>query len=285
MRAISLISLLKQATPLQHLPSSRSQSSLVQCRFLVALQCFFPIIVFFGGICLPESLRWCIRNVLKQQATDIFVQLDDAVTQQLDGSRVQADKELRDFWYKELFTNDKYQNFYRATVVFIDQALQQLRGINVILAKKLPAVKDMQLLLAAGRSDRYPLDQAADGATHYLLYSGRLLNFGNGTEYFAAGILAHLLIDSAGNRSPMLWTTARMAASMAVLASSISVVNKGQQGTPESYIAAIALYTFSTWFALGWVGHGVAVPGGDCEHPRSILCHGAFHFQLELQLP
>ena len=52
----------------------------------------------------------------------------------------------------------------------------------------------------------------------------------------------------------MFWTAALMAASMAVLAGTVSKVNSSPPGSAASYVAAVFLYLFNTWFAFGWLG-------------------------------
>lgn len=198
-----------------------------------------------GILCLPESPRWLIKKGHSEQAAKILAQLDNTTeddpyvqsqVKQLQEAIGDAEKLMGDFSYKELFTNGPEQNFYRTSIAFVAQAFQQLSGINLITYYATTVF----------------LSIVPDAKT------ARLLTCGNGTEYFAASIVALFMIDTLGRRKLMLGTAALMSASMAILAGSVSVVNaksdQGINGVPESYVAAVFLYLFNTFFAFGWLG-------------------------------
>lgn len=166
------------------------------------------------------------------------------------------------FKYSELLTNGPEQNFYRTTIgksifcfvrflqhltdefpflffsAFTAQAFQQLSGINLITYYATTVFKSIQ-----------PDDNLA-----------RLLAAGNGTEYFAASIVALFMIDTLGRRNLMMSTAFMMGASMAILAGVISVVDYRTETQGEGnagaygYVAAVFLYFFNTMFAFGWLG-------------------------------
>ena len=110
-----------------------------QWRVPIGLQCFFAIVVFVGVLCCPKSPRWLMRNGYKEQAAEVLAQLDNttpddpeivATIESLEESIVKSEEELGQFSYRELFSNEKYQNFYRAIVGFTAQAFQQLSGVG-----------------------------------------------------------------------------------------------------------------------------------------------------------
>jgi hypothetical protein len=196
-------------------------------------------------LCLPESPRWLIKKGHYEEAAKVLAQMDnttedDAFVQtelrQLKEAIGDSEKLLGDFTYRELLTNGPEQNLYRTTIAFVAQAFQQLSGINLITYYATTVFLSI-----------IPEQKTA-----------RLLTCGNGTEYFAASLVALFLIDTLGRRKLMLGTAALMSASMAILAGAVSVVNAKQKegitGIAESYVAAFFLYFFNTCFAFGWLG-------------------------------
>lgn len=182
-----------------------------------------------------------------KQATQVLAQVDNApdddvqvqtTVRQLQDSIGAAEELLGDFSYKELFTQGPEQNFYRTSIAFVAQAFQQLSGINLITYY---ATTVFMSIIAEQKT-------------------ARLLTCGNGTEYFAASLVALFMIDTLGRRNLMLSTAFMMSASMAILAGTVYKVNKEadavppRTGIPESYAAAFFLYFFNTMFAFGWLG-------------------------------
>jgi predicted MFS family arabinose efflux permease len=78
----------------------------------------------------------------------------------------------------------------------------------------------------------------------------RLLAAANGTEYFAASWIAVFTIEKFGRRQLMLFGSVGMAASMAILAGTTSQSGNSQMGIA----AAVFLFVFNTFFAIGWLG-------------------------------
>ena len=219
------------------------KDSSVQWRFPIGFQAFFAIILFVGIACLPESPRWLIKKGHKEEAAKVLAQLDKTTVddpqvvttvKQLEDSIVASEQLMGQFSYKELLTNGPEQNFYRTSIAFVAQAFQQLSGINLITYYATSVFRSIE-------DD----DNVA-----------RLLAAGNGTEYFVASIFALFMIDTLGRRNLMMSTAFMMSASMAILAGSVSVVNKSPTGSspPEAYVAAVFLYFFNTMFAWGWLG-------------------------------
>ena len=80
-------------------------------------------------------------------------------------------------------------------------------------------------------------------------FLSRLLAACNGTEYFLASWIAIFTIEKFGRRQLMLFGAAGQAASMAVLAGTTSVKN-----TTLGIVAAVFLFVFNSFFAVGWLG-------------------------------
>lgn len=219
------------------------KTSSVAWRFPLAFQCVFALILFFGILCLPESPRWLVKKGRSEEAARILAQCDDTsvddpqvqtMLRQLEESIFASEKLMGDFSFKELFSFGPEQNFYRASIAFVAQAFQQLSGINLITYYATSVFLSIQ-----------PDDNVA-----------RLLTCGNGTEYFAASIVALFLIDSLGRRKLMISTAFLMSASMAILTGTVYDVQRRAigQGGASAIVAAIFLYFFNTAFALGWLG-------------------------------
>jgi MFS family permease len=88
----------------------------------------------------------------------------------------------------------------------------------------------------------------------------RLLAAANGTEYFLASLVALPLIERAGRRNLMFFGAAGMAASMAILAGTVSTGTVDPEtgapilDTTYGVTAAVFLFVFNTFFAIGWLG-------------------------------
>lgn len=82
-------------------------------------------------------------------------------------------------------------------------------------------------------------------------FLSRLLAALNGTEYFIASLIAIFTIEKVGRRKLMIFGAVGMSASMVVLAatSKYSDVSKAAGIT-----AAIFLFVFNSFFAVGWLG-------------------------------
>ncbi len=81
-------------------------------------------------------------------------------------------------------------------------------------------------------------------------FMSRLLAALNGTEYFIASWVAIFTIEKFGRRKLMLFGAAGQALSMAVLAGTTSVPGNASLGIA----AAIFLFVFNSFFAVGWLG-------------------------------
>jgi MFS family permease len=84
-------------------------------------------------------------------------------------------------------------------------------------------------------------------------FLSRLLAACNGTEYFLASWIAVFTIEKFGRRKLMLFGAAGQAASMAILAASTANA-VGDQKTKYGIVAAVFLFVFNSFFAIGWLG-------------------------------
>lgn len=80
-------------------------------------------------------------------------------------------------------------------------------------------------------------------------FLSRILAACNGTEYFLASWIAVFTIEKIGRRPLMLFGAVGMSLSMVVLAAVTSV-----GGTGPGIVAAVFLFIFNTFFAIGWLG-------------------------------
>jgi len=80
-------------------------------------------------------------------------------------------------------------------------------------------------------------------------FLSRLLAALNGTEYWIASWIAIFTIERFGRRSLMIFGAVGMSASMAILAGTTSSVSDSL-----GIAAAVFLFVFNTFFAIGWLG-------------------------------
>ncbi|KAL8805941.1 MAG: hypothetical protein Q9200_005228 [Gallowayella weberi] len=80
-------------------------------------------------------------------------------------------------------------------------------------------------------------------------FTSRILAAANGTEYFLASWIAVFTIEKFGRRQLMLFGAVGMSFSMAMLAIMDSIGGKG-----PGIVAALFLFLFNTFFAVGWLG-------------------------------
>ena len=85
-------------------------------------------------------------------------------------------------------------------------------------------------------------------------FLSRLLAALNGTEYFMASWIAIFTIEKIGRRKLMLFGAAGQAASMAILAGTTSVPTDNPNSQKYGIAAAVFLFVFNSFFAIGWLG-------------------------------
>lgn len=80
-------------------------------------------------------------------------------------------------------------------------------------------------------------------------FISRILAAANGTEYFLASWIAVFTIEKFGRRQLMLFGAAGQSFSMIILAIMDSIGGKG-----PGVVAALFLFIFNSFFAVGWLG-------------------------------
>ncbi|UZJ51037.1 hypothetical protein CBS101457_000357 [Exobasidium rhododendri] len=194
-------------------------------------------------IWMPESPRWLLMKGRDDEARQVMAALDELP---LDDPEIDLKMdEIRDSLAAagktglgDLFKQGKEKNFHRAMLAFIIQAGQQVTGINLIT-------------YYAGT-----IFQNNIGMSPLI---ARIVAACNGTEYFLASFIAVYTIESFGRRKLMLFGAAGMSLSMVVLAATTSpAALKPVDGVTTShapaYVAAVFLFVFNSFFAIGWLG-------------------------------
>ncbi|THX18429.1 general substrate transporter [Aureobasidium pullulans] len=209
------------------------EPSTVSWRFPIALQILFALIILIFIMGLPESPRWLIMKGKEDEALNVLCALNDKDSEDpYIVSEFAAIKDsamvMQQGGFRDLFTMDEDRNFHRVVLAYVNQCFQQISGINLIT------------YYAAN------IYENSIGLSGFL---SRILAAANGTEYFAASWIAVFTIEKFGRRQLMLFGAAGQAASMAILAGATSRTSSGLGIT-----AAVFLFVFNTFFAIGWLG-------------------------------
>jgi len=205
----------------------------VAWRFPIAFQIFFALIILFFILGLPESPRWLILKGREAEAVTVLAALsdlseDDEYVQSEFAAIKDSVIEMSQGSFREVFTMGKDRNFHRAALGYVNQMFQQISGINLITYYA-ATIYEQQIGLSGLLS--------------------RILAACNGTEYFIASWVAVFTIERVGRRPLMLFGAVGMSVSMVVLAISTSFKN-----TAGGIAAAVFLFVFNTFFAIGWLG-------------------------------
>lgn len=210
------------------------EPSTVSWRFPIAFQIIFAIIILVFVMMLPESPRWLILKGKEDEALDVlsalsdlpqedpyiqteFVAIKDTVLEMQQGS------------FRDLFTMGEDRHFHRVVLAYVNQMFQQISGINLIT---------------------YYAATIYEGSIGLDGFLSRILAACNGTEYFMASWIPIFIIEKVGRRQLMIFGAVGMSLSMVVLAVTTSFVDQ----TAPGIIAAIFLFVFNTFFAIGWLG-------------------------------
>lgn len=201
----------------------------------------------FITIWMPESPRWLLLRGHDDEARRVLASLDELP---LDDPEIDAKvKEIQlslemasNKGVSDLFIQGKEKNFHRALLGFINQMFQQISGINLIT---------------------YYAGTIFENNIGMSPLVSRIVAACNGTEYFLASFIAVWTIERFGRRKLMLFGAVGMSLSMVVLAVCTSpAVTKPVGGDPSGaatkkagpYVAAVFLFVFNTFFAIGWLG-------------------------------
>lgn len=210
--------------------------SSVAWRFPIAFQNLFALIIMFCVLPLPESPRWLVLKGREEEAIEVLgAILDLPESDPYVHSEFAAIKDAvlvdETVSFRDLLTMDENRHLHRVVLAYVNQMFQQISGIN---------------LITYYAATIYENSIGMDGLT------SRILAACNGTEYFLASLIPIFIIEKIGRRTLMLIGAAGMSISMAVLAiaTSIDGPSKGKAGVA----AAVFLFVFNSFFALGWLG-------------------------------
>lgn len=208
-------------------------------RFPIAFQIVFAIVIILFVLELPESPRWLVKKNRIEESKKVFAALEgieiDAPAIQVQVDEVLASLNVESQTHSglgNLFTYGKHKNFHRVCLAFWNQCFQQISGINLITyyaatvyANSLGFDNEMARLMAAC----------------------------NGTEYFIASWIPFWTIERFGRRKLMLFGAAGQSITMAILTATVwDGVARGNSGS--GIAAAVFLFVFNTFFAIGWLG-------------------------------
>ncbi|WPH01755.1 Hypothetical protein R9X50_00460700 [Acrodontium crateriforme] len=208
------------------------EPSTISWRFPIAFQIIFAVIILLTILGLPESPRWLILKGREDQALNVLACLNDLPED--DEYIVNEFAAIKDTvlemgqgGFKDLFTMGPDRNFHRACLGYVNQMFQQISGINLI------TYYAATIYQGIGLSDM----------------NSRILAAANGTEYFLASWVAVFTIEKFGRRPLMLFGAIGQAVSMAILAGT-----NVHKGGANGIVAAIFLFVFNSFFAVGWLG-------------------------------
>ncbi len=196
---------------------------------------------------LPESPRWLLLKGRDEEAREVMSALDELdrddplITAKIKEVKASI-AETMGVGLKDLFTFGPERFFHRATLGWVIQMFQQISGINLIT---------------------YYASVIYENNIGLSPLVSRIVAACNGTEYFLASFIAIYTIEKFGRRKLMLFGALGQSLSMAVLAITNApivtrpeIINGVEEATNTgaSVVAAIFLFVFNTFFAIGWLG-------------------------------
>jgi MFS family permease len=210
----------------------------VSWRFPLAFQIVFALFLLTVIMELPESPRWLILMGKEDEALTVISSLADLpVDDHLVLTEFTEIKdtvlEMKGVRWRDLFTMGPERNFHRVVLGYVNQVFQQISGINLITYY---ATTIYQTYIGLGD------------------VTSRIIAACNGTEYFMASWVAVYTIEKFGRRPLMLFGAAGMAGSMAILAGMDYMSQNNKGGDKPGIVAAVFLFVFNTFFAIGWLG-------------------------------
>ncbi|KAK9447370.1 general substrate transporter [Limtongia smithiae] len=208
-------------------------------RVPIAFQLVFSIFVVCTIMTMPESPRWLVLENHNVEALEVLGALNDLppdhreVLTQFETIKATVQASTKGT-YRDLFSVGKTKNFQRTVLAYSIQVLQQLTGINLITYYA-STIYENEIGLSA--------------------FLSRILAACNGTEYFLATMVPVVLVERVGRRPLLLIGSVGMAISMIILTICTSV-----GGNQAGVAAAVFLFVFNTFFALGWCGLPWLIP-------------------------
>ncbi|KAK6205688.1 general substrate transporter [Scheffersomyces amazonensis] len=219
-------------------------TSSVSWRFPIAFQIIFPVFILPFIMYLPESPRWLLKAGEFQEAAKVFSALnaipvnDPVIVYDVNEIAESLEKERHDGEEKSklllLFVQGETKNFHRTCLAVWSQIMQQITGINLIT---------------------YYAGTIFENYIGLSPLNSRILAACNGTEYFLVSWIAFYTIERIGRRKLMLFGAAGQAMSMAVLTGATWAASpKHNNSSGAAVVAAVFLFVFNTFFAIGWLG-------------------------------
>ncbi|KAI9252865.1 general substrate transporter [Phascolomyces articulosus] len=216
----------------------------IRWRFPIAFQAVFSLIVIAGVFILPDSPRWLLKKNYTQEAREVVARLAD---EEVDSEKVNEEMAILEhtlalegekFSYREFLRHGNVQHFRRMILGVVAQAMQQYCGINLIT---------------------YYATMLFEESLGFDAAMSRLLAAINGTEYWLSAVVAMFFVERYGRRKLMFVGLVGMMASMAVLAGCLSAGWYDEFGSlivpeVEGYVGTVTLFTFNTFFAIGFLG-------------------------------
>lgn len=205
----------------------------VAWRFPIAFQIVFALIILLLILELPESPRWLVLKGHEDEAMNVLAALSDLPPDDpYISSEFTAIKdtvlEMSRGSFSDLFTMTEDRHLHRTVLAYVNQMFQQISGIN---------------LITYYAATIYQNEIGLSG------FTSRILAAANGTEYFLASWIAVFTIEKFGRRQLMLFGAAGQSFSMVILAIMDSIGGKG-----PGIVAALFLFIFNSFFAVGWLG-------------------------------
>ncbi|KAL8828921.1 MAG: hypothetical protein Q9191_002312 [Dirinaria sp. TL-2023a] len=223
----------------------------VAWRFPIAFQIFFALVILLFILELPESPRWLVlkgkllpwypkkppltmlATGKEDEAVNVLAALSDLPPDDpYINSEFTAIKdtvlEMSKGSFSDLFTMTEDRHLHRTVLAYVNQMFQQISGIN---------------LITYYAATIYQNEIGLSG------FTSRILAAANGTEYFLASWIAVFTIEKFGRRQLMLFGAAGQSFSMIILAIMDSIGGKG-----PGIVAALFLFIFNSFFAVGWLG-------------------------------
>ena len=211
-------------------------------RFPIAFQIIFPLAILPLLGKLPDSPRWLASKKKFVEAARVFAAFNDTsvndseIMEELRMIRRSLAQEhlaqKKSNGLRTLLKQGKHRNFQRLMLGFWSQVFQQITGINLIT------------YYAGTIFERY-IGMSA--------LNSRILAACNGTEYFLASFIAFFTIEHFGRRKLMMFGACGQSLCMALLTVLTLYANKDNNGG-LGIGAAVLLFVFNTFFAIGWLG-------------------------------